>query len=463
MLRLDRINGNQIAGLSTEEMDFIDNLLCEHYEDDTIFNQFTGMPSNEHFELPSADVDLTSDQLGEIASIEKEAKSKHTENQTKHYMKMLTDFLKENKLPTSMIHIESYLRLFFAKIKKKSGESYSTTSLVCMRAAFHRYFLETRNIPLIGNENLQSLEKTFKAALAAAMKTRPKSLAEGGSGYPPIEPGDLAKLQIYFDRRSPVALQDEIFFSIVYYFGFRGREWIRSLDRSSVLIKTNGSGAKYVDICKPVYEKNVRIGHELSVRQTLMAENSNDSSKCPVAAMEIYLSKLPGDNLFPKPKACYQNGDWYCVKSNLGKNTLQDMMKNMSSRANLNQRYTNHSIRATVVTSLRRQGFTEEQCMRVTGQKRKESVQLYDKRRLSEKTTYEEKKNVSNALTSSLAGDVPCSSDCSNTITTRRMIVEQVSTDSGCCNNSLTLSAPAEKKMKVVADGSRNVVTISFE
>ena len=72
-------------------------------------------------------------------------------------------------------------------------------------------------------KNFKHLKKTFKATLTAAMKTRPKSLAEDGSGYPPIESHDLAKLQIYFDRQNPVSLQDEIFFSIVYY-GFRGRE-----------------------------------------------------------------------------------------------------------------------------------------------------------------------------------------------------------------------------------------------
>ena len=39
-------------------------------------------------------------------------------------------------------------------------------------------------------------------------------------------------------------------------------------------------GEMYVDISKPVHKKNVRVGHELSVRQALTAENIDDSSKC---------------------------------------------------------------------------------------------------------------------------------------------------------------------------------------
>ena len=64
MLSLDRIGRNQITGLCPEEMDFVYNLPCENYNNDTIFNQCTGIPSNE-------DIDLTDDQLEEIAVIEK--------------------------------------------------------------------------------------------------------------------------------------------------------------------------------------------------------------------------------------------------------------------------------------------------------------------------------------------------------------------------------------------------------
>ena len=45
--------------------------------------------------------------------------------------------------------------------------------------------------------------------------------SEGGSGYPAIEPEDLVLLRQYFNRSTPVKLQDEVLFLIVYHFGFR--------------------------------------------------------------------------------------------------------------------------------------------------------------------------------------------------------------------------------------------------
>ena len=49
-------------------------------------------------------------------------------------------------------------------------------------------------------------------------------VSEGGSGYPEIEQSDMKKLNEYFNRSDPVRLQDEVFFSLCYFFGFRGRE-----------------------------------------------------------------------------------------------------------------------------------------------------------------------------------------------------------------------------------------------
>ena len=469
MLPMNRIQGNQVSGLEQNEMDFMSELITNYEDDETIFNQFTGFPND--FDIGESITELSEDQLQLITSIENEAKSIHTENQTKHYMNMLNNFLKSQNLPTSFEtmperYIQSYLRLFFANIKKKNGEHYSTTSLTCMRAAFHRYFLETRDMPLIDNPGFKLLDKTYKAAMAQALKNIPKSLSDGGEGYQPIENNDMTLLKNYFDRTTPQKLQDEIFFNIIYYNGFRGREWIRSLTKSSIQIKENeNGGVRYVDLIKPVHEKNVRVGNENSIRQTLMAETPESPSSCPVIAMELYINKLPSETLFPKAKANFSLSQWYCTNSSLGKNTLQDMMKNICKRANLEREYTNHCVRPTVVTSLRRQGFTEEQCMRVTGQKSKETLRRYDKRRLSEKVTFEEKRIISNALSKSFtteSGSNPISitSSSENMVRAERMIVEEMSGTSG---STVVLSAPSEKKMKIVANGDANTVTIVFE
>ena len=79
----------------------------------------------------------------------------------------------------------------------------------------------------------------------------------------------------------------------------------------------------------------------------------------PVAAIEFYLGKTHPDckALFQTPnKATTKNMDfasaqhWYRNEP-LGKNTISKMMERISIKAELSERYTNHCIRASTVTS----------------------------------------------------------------------------------------------------------------
>ena len=205
----------------------------------------------------------------------------------------------------------------------------------------------------------------------------------------------------------------EVFFLIIYHFGFRGREWLRSLTKSSVLIKfcpiTN---LRYVELIKEIKEKNVNQTNPESCKQILMYEKPTSIS-CPVQAIQLYLSKLPHNSnvLFPKPKIKFQD-DWYSEKEVLGKHTLFDGMKKISELANLSKIYTNHCIRASVVTTLSEQGFTPSEIQTVTGQKSIETIERYTKRISSS-----EKMKLSHALSSGLEG-TNVEASCSSTSTT---------------------------------------------
>ena len=85
--------------------------------------------------------------------------------------------------------------------------------------------------------------------------------------------------------------------------------------------------------------------------------------------------------LFPKPlKPKRDDDEWYSRTEVLGKHTLFDGMKIISDLANLSKKYTNHCIRASVVTTLSESGFSASEIQSVTGQKRAETVERYTKR-----------------------------------------------------------------------------------
>lgn len=463
MLDMDRIAGGEIGGLDSTELSFLEDLLGAG-NDNTIFNQWTGLPDDVDF---NEFVELNDNQLREIQELESEAKSKNTERQTTNYVKLLKRFLLENNLPENIEdmpirYLEAYLRLFFTKIRKRDGECYSTSSLVCMRAAFHRYLSEKRHLQIIDNPDFCALDKTFKASITTSLRCNEKHISEGGSGFPSIDEDDMKKLRHYFNRMTPQKLQDEVFFIVVYHFGFRGREWLRSLVKSSFVICDNGPDT-YIDLVHSLKEKNVKVGDVKTSRQIIMTEISN-KDYCPVEAVKLYLSKLPGNTLFPKCRVKWDATSWFCENQVLGKNVLNGMMKAISKRAELNREYTNHCIRSTVVTTLKRRGFDDASCMSVTGHKSITSIERYDKRRISEKMTFTEKKKISQALSEGFCFKATTSTThLESQINLNSQDPHVLSSSKALIVDGCTFVAPKTKTMKITADGERNVVSITFE
>jgi hypothetical protein len=98
------------------------------------------------------------------------------------------------------------------------------------------------------------------------------------------------------------------------------------------------------------------------------------SERCPVTA---YL-KYVGDSVAKTKKLPAKTDEWYDAVP-VGKNTLGDKMKKLSKIAGCSKVYTNHSLRATCVTSLDNAGFASRDIMAVSGHKSESSLKHYVK------------------------------------------------------------------------------------
>lgn len=117
---------------------------------------------------------------------------------------------------------------------------------------------------------------------------------------------------------------------------------------------------------------------------------------CPVASFKTYLSKLNDecDCLFQTPKQTCPTGPgpWY-TKTPMGKNTLGNMMKNLSHRAKLSKNYTNHCIRTTSIRILDKEGFNDREICQVSGHNNQSSLASYTGR-----VSANQKMSMSNAF-----------------------------------------------------------------
>ena len=116
-----------------------------------------------------------------------------------------------------------------------------------------------------------------------------------------------------------------------------------------------------------------------------------NSSLCPVSSFKMYLDLLNPDSTaffqYPNKK---KTG---FTKEVIRKNPLGDMMKEISKEAKLSRTYTNHQIRRTTVTGMKRSGFTLEQISHVTKHKNLDSPKHF-----ADAPTFTEKKSYNDGL-----------------------------------------------------------------
>ncbi|XP_052227915.1 uncharacterized protein LOC127842448 [Dreissena polymorpha] len=184
-------------------------------------------------------------------------------------------------------------------------------------------------------------------------------------------------------------------YEIISQFGRRGYEGLHTLTKSAFTIKTDINGKRYFAM---TYNEADKTHHGLDNKEKMkdarMYETSNEF--CPLKSFEKYLSKLNPecDRLFQRPARVFlgDTQEFWFEKAPLGINTINSFMPNLSVKANLSKRYTNHCIRAFVSTHLHGQGFSNAAIMSVTGHRNVQSLTSYVK------PQDEEKRTISNAL-----------------------------------------------------------------
>ena len=179
---------------------------------------------------------------------------------------------------------------------------------------------------------------------------------------------------------NPKVFVQKVFFDIVYYTGCRGKEGLRSLEKKSFEIKTGNDGEEYIQLTFNEKTKRNQGDQNSSALDALHNDQNIISAQpgkilCPVQSFKTYVANL-NENcnaLFQYPN---EENDGFDHKP-IGKNTIGEMMKEIAKDAQLSCVYTNHCIRKTTVTGLRRQGFELDKIQNVTKHKNLDSLKHY--------------------------------------------------------------------------------------
>lgn len=254
--------------------------------------------------------------------------------------------------------------------------------MINLRFGLQKHFLKTRKEDIVNNEQYKPANDIFKAVLVQLKKEGMGNIKRKDS----ITRDDLRKMykSDCFKLDNPQSLQNRVFFEFMYYNCNRGREHVREVRKEDFEVNTDTLGRKYIRMKTKRQTKNHR-GDDITDhddKDGRVYENPGDKD-CPVAAFQLYLSKLHPENpcFWQRPKKVENMTEnlWYDNMA-VGKNTLGKIMAKVSEEAKLSKRYTNHCIRATCITNLDENGIETRHIMEISGNKSESSVRSYTKR-----------------------------------------------------------------------------------
>ena len=107
----------------------------------------------------------------------------------------------------------------------------------------------------------------------------------------------------------------------------------------------------------------------------------SDPDLCPVNTFKFYMSKLNKSTnfLWQKPKKGrlhYTDEEWF-EQNRVGKDLLNRFMKFLQQSVTLENKYTNHSIRAMVISKLDADGFEARHIMKLSSHKNESTIKEY--------------------------------------------------------------------------------------
>jgi len=406
-----------VSGVDDNELDFYSEESEKRYIEE-LSDQFRRDLENiPNLELSSEDEDY-------LKNLENEAIPPGTRKQTEYYISKFKSFLKERKLCEDLHRIpprilNDYLRLFYSQLRTNSGDFYSPSTLVCIRASIHRFLTSpeiNRTINILQGDDFKRANGVLRSMVAKYLQSNQPKKRE----YDAITEMDMSKIRDYFKRSDLKMLQEEVIFSLIYFFGLRGRENLRSLTYGALEIKEDDSGAKYAFLNVPMLSKNVKASlnakENNDLRQARMYEGT-DKNTCPVEALRLYKYHFPKETKLNTPLFLkVTKANELSIKSVLGKCTLGDFMKRLSANLRLSKTYTNHCIRVTVVTVMREQSVPNSDIMLITGHKNARSVDRYDRKRRDK-----DLRELSHKLANDTSASMPSTSKTDDKIYSRPM------------------------------------------
>ena len=152
------------------------------------------------------------------------------------------------------------LRKFYGSVRNKSGDLYSRSGYVSLRAAINRYLTSppyNKTINIMKDREFMAANQVFTGVLRK-MREDGKDTTKHKSA---ISEGDFRKMYDsgVLSDATPNSLLRKVFVDISLNFGRRGREGLRNLTKDSIAIRTDDKGQEYATVVYNEIDKTHQV------------------------------------------------------------------------------------------------------------------------------------------------------------------------------------------------------------
>ena len=326
----------------------------------------------------------------------------HNENQntlkkTLSHVKLLKQFLTEKHQESREIHtipaaeLDRYLSEFVINVCKADGTEYEPSYLRGMISSFDRQLKRHK----YGSVIISSAEF---ADTREALRLKQRHLKSQGKGdkpfkADPLNDSDINKLYetCQLGIYTPTSLINTLWYLNTLHFGIRGgSEEHRQICWGDIQLKHDyATKQDYLEYHER--RTKTRTGDDLEnmrVCPPRMYAVPEDRDRCPVATYMFYQSKRPDDfcrqddpfylAVVTDNKQPAVNARWF-LRGPIGKNKIEGIMKKMAEEADLpkNKRFTNTSVRKTLVQKMTDNNVPDTLQVYVTGHNNVGSLNNY--------------------------------------------------------------------------------------
>lgn len=301
--------------------------------------------------------------------------------------------------PHPLTELDMWLALFVLEVRRVDGGYYPPSTLQNLLAALFRVYKGNVGATMHSFMN-KVIREQYYPRLHNGLDRQLRMLRSLGIGIekksadvitPEMEK-NLWALGI-LGLSTPRSLLNAVFFYNGKSFALRGIK--EQTDLTFDQIRRRADGYTYYEYGSKNHSGGV---DDKSSGKVVTIVDTPNTMTSHVQILDLYLSKIPPNlkpthpfYLQPLPFAPTGSRPWFWDTS-LGKNKLQQMVKQMFRDAGIEGNFTNHSLRATCATQLFSAGVPEALVQKQTGHKSVESLRVY------ERVTESQIKTVSNVI-----------------------------------------------------------------